>query len=85
MASHWNLNDQVDDYMPKFWGVFMMPLVTLGMFVLFLVIPNIDPLKELKLPGHVGHFFHAVLLVHAVTPGSVPARPLPSRRPPGWG
>jgi uncharacterized membrane protein len=45
MASHWNLNDQVDDYMPKFWGVFMIPLVTLGMFVLFLVIPNIDPLK----------------------------------------
>lgn len=45
MASHWNINDQVDDYMPKFWGVFLMPLVTLGMFLLFLVIPSIDPLK----------------------------------------
>lgn len=45
MASHWNVNDQVDGYMPKPWGVFMMPLVTLGMFVLFLVVPNIDPLK----------------------------------------
>lgn len=45
MASHWNENDQVDGYMPKFWGVFLMPLVTLGMFLLFLVIPNIDPLK----------------------------------------
>jgi uncharacterized membrane protein len=45
MASHWNVNDQVDGTMPKFWGVFMMPLVTLGMMVLFLVIPNIDPLK----------------------------------------
>ena len=45
MASHWNENDQVDGYMPRFWGVFMMPLVTLGMFALFLVIPNIDPLK----------------------------------------
>jgi uncharacterized membrane protein len=35
----------VDGYMSKFWGVWMMPLVTLGMFALFLVIPNIDPLK----------------------------------------
>jgi len=46
MASHWNENDQVDGYMPKFWGVFLMPLVTLGMFLLFLVIPNIGPLKS---------------------------------------
>src|SRR5215207_11110774 len=45
MASHWNLNDQVDGYMPKFWGVFLLPLITLGMFALFLVIPSIDPLK----------------------------------------
>jgi uncharacterized membrane protein len=45
MASHWNANDQVDGTMSKFWGVFMMPLVTLGMMVLFLVVPNIDPLK----------------------------------------
>jgi uncharacterized membrane protein len=45
MASHWNVNDEVDGYMPKVWGVFLMPLVTLGMFGLFLLIPNIDPLK----------------------------------------
>ena len=45
MASHWNENDQVDGYMSKFWGVYMMPLVTLGLFLLFLLIPNIDPLK----------------------------------------
>lgn len=45
MASHWNINDEVDGYMSKFWGVFMMPLVTLGLFLLFLLIPQIDPLK----------------------------------------
>jgi len=44
-ASHWNVNDQVDGYMPKFWGVFMMPLIALGMFVVFLIVPSIDPLK----------------------------------------
>lgn len=45
MASHWDVNDQVNGYIPKFWGVFMLPLITLGMMVLFLVIPSIDPLK----------------------------------------
>jgi uncharacterized membrane protein len=45
MASHWNVNDQVDGYMSKFWGVFMLPLITLAMLVLFLVVPSIDPLK----------------------------------------
>jgi len=45
MASHWGPNDQVNGYMPKFWGVFLMPLITLGMLALFLVIPSIDPLK----------------------------------------
>lgn len=45
MASHWNVNDQVDGYMSKFWGVFLLPLITLAMLALFLVIPAIDPLK----------------------------------------
>jgi uncharacterized membrane protein len=45
MASHWNVNDEVDGTMPKFWGAFLTPLVALGTLVLFLVLPNIDPLK----------------------------------------
>ncbi len=45
MASHWNENDRVDDTMPKFWGVFLMPITSIGMLALFLVIPSIDPLK----------------------------------------
>ena len=45
MPSHWNVNDEVDGTMPRFWGAFLMPLVTLGMFALFILIPNIDPLK----------------------------------------
>jgi uncharacterized membrane protein len=46
MASHWNANDQVDGYMPRVWGVFLMPLVSLGMMALFLIIPRLDPLAE---------------------------------------
>jgi uncharacterized membrane protein len=45
MASHWDINDQVNGYMSKFWGVFLMPLMTAGLFLFFLAIPKIDPLK----------------------------------------
>src|SRR5512140_2449359 len=45
MASHWGVNDEVNGYLSKFWGVFLMPLITLAMLVLFLVVPSIDQLK----------------------------------------
>lgn len=45
MASHWNTANQVDGYISRFWGAFLMPIVAVGMLGLFLVIPNIDPLK----------------------------------------
>jgi len=73
MASHWNVNDQVDGYMPKFWGVFMMPLINLGLFLLFLVIPLIDPLKAniAKFRGVFNVFIAFIIgymtYVHALT------------------
>ncbi|MBI3737612.1 MAG: SdpI family protein, partial [Chloroflexi bacterium] len=45
VASHWNINDQVNGYMSRFWGAFLMPLISILMLGLFLLIPNIDPLK----------------------------------------
>jgi uncharacterized membrane protein len=45
MASHWNVNDEVDGYISKFWGAFLMPLIALGMFVLFITLPGMDPLR----------------------------------------
>lgn len=46
MVSHWNIEGEADGYMPKFWGVFLMPTVSLIIFLLFILIPKIDPLKE---------------------------------------
>jgi uncharacterized membrane protein len=45
MASHWNTANQVNGYMSRFWGAFLMPVVAAAMLLLFLVIPGIDPLK----------------------------------------
>ncbi len=46
MASHWNIQGQVDGYMSKFWGTFLFPIILFGLLVLFMLIPRIDPLKE---------------------------------------
>jgi len=45
MASHWNYQGEVDGYMSKFWGLFLLPIMSLVLFVFFLIIPKIDPLK----------------------------------------
>lgn len=46
MASHWNAAGEVDGYLPKFWGAFLVPLIMLGFLLLFIAIPRIDPLKD---------------------------------------
>ncbi len=45
IASHWNSQGQVDGYMSKFWGLFLMPFILVGLALLFVAIPRIDPLK----------------------------------------
>ncbi|MEK7519812.1 MAG: SdpI family protein [Patescibacteria group bacterium] len=45
VASHWNAAGEADGFMPKFWGVFLFPLLMAGLFVLYYIIPVIDPLK----------------------------------------
>ena len=46
MASHWNFKGEVDGYMPRFLGLFLMPIVSLFMFGLFIFLPKIDPMKK---------------------------------------
>ncbi|MEN4006646.1 MAG: SdpI family protein [Methanobacteriaceae archaeon] len=45
IASHWDLEGQVVGYLPKFEGLFFMPFTLIGLALLFLAIPKIDPLK----------------------------------------
>jgi uncharacterized membrane protein len=46
VASHWDSAGQVNGYLNRFWGAFLMPIIILAMFLLFLIIPKIDPLSE---------------------------------------
>lgn len=46
MASHWNIEGEVDGYTPRAWWLSLMPIMTVGLFSLFVIIPRIDPLKQ---------------------------------------
>jgi uncharacterized membrane protein len=42
---HWNIHGEVDGWGNKFMGVLFMPLVVLGMYLLMLLLPLVDPGK----------------------------------------
>ena len=46
MASHWNIKGEVDGCLSKFWGLFLMPIILIGVVLLYLIVPKLDPLKE---------------------------------------
>ena len=46
MASHWGASGEVNGYMPKFWGIFLMPMISVALFALLAGIPRIDPKKK---------------------------------------
>lgn len=64
MPSHWNIRGQVDGTMPKPWGVYLLPLVTLSVYLLLLVLPRIDP-KRANYREFAGAYraFRLVLIV----------------------
>ena len=45
IASHWGANGEVNGYMPKFWGLFLMPIIMIFISSLLILLPKIDPLK----------------------------------------
>lgn len=45
IATHWNAQGQVDGYGSVFVGIYLLPLTILGISLLVLAIPAIDPLR----------------------------------------
>ena len=46
MASHWNAQGEVDGTMSKCWALYLMSGIMAFLYLIFLVIPKIDPLKK---------------------------------------
>ncbi len=58
IASHWGANGNVNGYMGKFWGLFLIPLMMVLLDILLFVFPKIDPEKKNieKFEGTLGWF-----------------------------
>lgn len=46
MVTHWGVAGQPNGYMSKFWGLFMVPLVSIIIVILFVFLPKTDPHKD---------------------------------------
>lgn len=62
MASHWDAAGNVNGYMAKFWGLFLMPLISLGLFALFMALPRIDP-KRYNIAKFMKYFDGFIVLL----------------------
>ncbi len=64
MVSGWDYLGRPNRYLPRFWGLFLMPLINLLMVGLFSLIPQIDPLKEnvKKFQAYFDVFIISILL-----------------------
>lgn len=45
VPTHWNFAGEVNGYSSAFSGAFMLPLILLGIYLMFWIIPKIDPKK----------------------------------------
>lgn len=46
VPTHWNIRGQIDGYGQKEWLIYGFPLIAVGMYILMLVLPLIDPKKK---------------------------------------
>ena len=46
LVSHWNAAGQPNGTLPKFWGLFLTPLIMAACALLFFFLPYLDPLRK---------------------------------------
>jgi len=73
VPSHWNAAGEIDGYMPRAAAAVLLPAMALGLGLLLLYLPNIDPLRanveRFRRPYHwfVAGLALFLLLLHALT------------------
>jgi uncharacterized membrane protein len=63
VPSHWNAQGQIDDYSGRMFSVIFFPALTLFIYLLMSVLPNIDPLKKNYEKFSNVYFWTKVILV----------------------
>ncbi|MBI2356767.1 SdpI family protein [Candidatus Dojkabacteria bacterium] len=73
MATHWDINGDVNGYMPKFWGLFFLPIFSIILVALLKFLPKIDPRgKNIEMfrdsyERFIVFFLLFMLAVHTIT------------------
>lgn len=64
MYSHWNAKGEADGTISRFWGLFLVPVISAGLTALLLLVPGIDPLRAniQKFKGYYYGFIIAFLV-----------------------
>lgn len=61
VPTHWNLSGQVNGWGSAWQGAFLLPLIMLGVFVLLILLPKIDPKR--KNYAQMGKPYAVIILV----------------------
>lgn len=76
VPSHWNAAGEIDGYMGRLGGAFLMPMIMLGLFIMLRIIPKIDPKKAnyLKMgKAYSSVVFAIILFMGAMYVGTIAA------------
>jgi uncharacterized membrane protein len=46
VATHWGADGKVNGYSGKFWGIFMMPIISAVLYAFLMAVPLLDPKKQ---------------------------------------
>ena len=62
---HWNIDGEIDGYASKTWGLFLIPLITLGLGGLLKALPYLEPRRKHleKSPKLIGATWIGVMMV----------------------
>ncbi len=64
IPTHWNIHGEVNDYIAKPWGVYMLPLISTAVSLLLLILPKISP-KGFRLDAAL-RVYYLITLVMAL-------------------
>ncbi|MBN1160003.1 MAG: SdpI family protein, partial [Candidatus Diapherotrites archaeon] len=62
VPSHWNAKGEINGYLDPFWGLFLVPIMTLFVFGIFLIIPKIAVFKE-NIIAFLKYYYGIVLIL----------------------
>lgn len=62
VASHWGIDGEVDGYVSRFWGAYLMPIVGAGLWLLLLIVLRVDPKKH-NIEKFLKHFDWFIVLL----------------------